>query len=80
MRLCAKSWFPFLDRKVKTYLNLAVVYALGYFVYDLIDLAINDLQRSYCVIIHHILVSVGIFLFFMSKNGISLPDHLVNIY
>ncbi|XP_028395571.1 TLC domain-containing protein 2-like [Dendronephthya gigantea] len=36
------------------YSTLAI--SVGYFVYDLIDLAINDLQRSFCVIIHHVLV------------------------
>ncbi|CAB4038744.1 TLC domain-containing 2-like [Paramuricea clavata] len=36
------------------YYTLAI--SIGYFVYDVIDLSVNDRQRSLCIIIHHMLV------------------------
>ncbi|XP_046840014.1 TLC domain-containing protein 2-like [Xenia sp. Carnegie-2017] len=39
--------------------------SMGYFVYDLMNLIINDLGRGLCVIIHHILV---IFIFYLSVS------------
>lgn len=53
LKLLARNFF-----RVYHWVRLTrLFYVLGYFVYDLMNLIINDLGRGLCVIIHHILVS-----------------------
>ena len=36
---------------------LIILFQIGYFVYDLVNLVVNNWEKSFCLVIHHVIVS-----------------------